>query len=103
MFVALCVVRDMLADMHVSLTPDIQRFVEEQVKAGRFSSVEDAVNGLIGIAKQEEELTEQDVEELRAEIDVALKEVEAGQVGEWDAADLKRRVRDHLGSEKRAG
>lgn len=88
--------------MDVLFTPEIQQYLEAQVKAGRFASIDDAVNGLLSVAKMEEELTPEDVEELRAEIELGLEDVKNGDVAEWDAEDLKRRVRDHL-SGKRAG
>jgi Arc/MetJ-type ribon-helix-helix transcriptional regulator len=63
------------------------------VKAGRFSSIDEAVNTLLATMKLEEELTPEDIEELRAEIAVGLAELDRGDVGEWDPAGLKRRVR----------
>jgi putative addiction module CopG family antidote len=35
--------------MHVTLKPELERFVEEQVKAGRFSSVAEALEA--GLAR----------------------------------------------------
>jgi Arc/MetJ-type ribon-helix-helix transcriptional regulator len=43
--------------MDVQLTPEIQEYVESQVKAGRFDSIDDAVNGLLSAAKWVEQLT----------------------------------------------
>lgn len=89
--------------MNISLDPEIQSYLEEQVKAGRFSSIDEAVNALLASAKLEEELTPEDVEELRAEIAVGLDELERGEVGEWDPADLKRRIRARIEAGKKAG
>lgn len=89
--------------MNVSLAPDIQKYLDEQVKSGRYASVDEAVNGLISLARAEDELSAQDLDELRADIELGIGEADAGEVGEWDPEDLKRRVREHLDSEKRAG
>jgi antitoxin ParD1/3/4 len=89
--------------MNISLDPEIQRYLEEQVKVGRYGSIDEAVNSLLATAKLEEELTPQDVQELRDEIAAGLEEAERGDVGEWDPADLKRRVRDRIDAGKKAG
>jgi antitoxin ParD1/3/4 len=89
--------------MNISLDPEIQRYLEEQVKIGRYGSIDEAVNSLLATAKLEEELTPQDVQELRDEIAAGLDEAERGDVGDWDPADLKRRVRDRVDAGKRAG
>jgi antitoxin ParD1/3/4 len=89
--------------MNISLDPEIQRYLEAQVKAGRYGSVDEAVNSLLATAKLEEELTPQDVQELRAEIAAGLDELDRGEVGEWDPADLKRRVRARIDAGKKAG
>ena len=41
--------------------------------------------------------------ELRDEIAIATKEADQGDVDNWDAADLKRRVREHLKQKNRMG
>jgi antitoxin ParD1/3/4 len=89
--------------MNVSLSPDVQRYLDGLVSSGRYRSIDDAVNDLISVVRSEEELSERDVEELRAEIDEGLRDVDAGRVAEWDLDDLKPRVRERLESEKRAG
>lgn len=89
--------------MNISLNPEIQSYLEEQVKAGRFSSIDEAVNTLLATAKIEEELTPEDIEELRAEVAIGLDELERGEVDEWDPADLKRRIRARIEAGKKAG
>jgi len=89
--------------MNISLDPGIQAYLEAQVQAGRYNSIDDAVNSLLAVAKLEEELTPQDLEELRAEVEVGTADADRGDVGDWDPADLKRRVRDKVNSEKKAG
>ena len=89
--------------MDISLSTEAKAYLEEQVKAGRYASIDDAVNALVAAAKLEEEWTPQDVEELRGEIAVGLADIERGDVGEWDADEMKRRIRDRRQSDKRAG
>ena len=40
--------------MNVSLTPDVERFVAEKVRAGEYQSVDEAVNELLARLKEQE-------------------------------------------------
>jgi antitoxin ParD1/3/4 len=74
--------------MNVSLKPDVQRYVEEKVKTGQYASPEEAVNNLLQQSRQREELTADDIEELRREIDVGINEADHGQFADFDAEDV---------------
>ena len=78
--------------MNVSLHPRLARFVEDQVKAGRFSSAEDVVNGALARLQAEAELSSADVESLRAEIAVGVGEADAGRLEPWDPDDIDAEV-----------
>ena len=71
--------------MNVSLKPDVQKYVEEKVKTGQYASPEEAVNNLLQQPRQREELTAEDIEELRREIDVGINEANHGQFADFDA------------------
>ncbi|MGA2439352.1 MAG: type II toxin-antitoxin system ParD family antitoxin [Tepidisphaeraceae bacterium] len=74
--------------MNVSLKPDVQKYVEEKVKTGQYASPEEAVNNLLQQSRQREELTVDDIEELRREIDVGINEADNGQFADFDAEDV---------------
>lgn len=82
--------------MNISLHPRLAQFVEEQVRAGRFRSVEDVVNGAVARLQAESELSAEDVEELRADIAIGIDEADRGELeplhakGIW--ADVERRA-----------
>src|SRR5690349_4975714 len=44
--------------MTISLKPDVQKFVEEKVRNGQFSSSEEAVNALLWRVREQEALTD---------------------------------------------
>ncbi len=82
--------------MKIDLDPDAERFIEAKVKAGAYPSPAAAVNDLLTQAKLQEEWTAEDVAELRALIAVAAEQSARGESQPWDAADFKRRLREHL-------
>ena len=69
----------MSARTTVRLNPAMARFVSSKVRAGEFASPEDAVNGLLAHLKRQEELTPQDIAELRAMLDPAIAEADRGE------------------------
>jgi len=82
--------------MEIDLDPEVERFVEAKVKAGAYPSAAAAVNDLLAQAKLQEEWTADDVAELRALVAVAAEQSARGESQPWDAADVKRRLREHL-------
>jgi Arc/MetJ-type ribon-helix-helix transcriptional regulator len=74
----LCLVgaRRKTIDMNTTLHPDVQEFVEEKVKTGEYKSPEEAINGLLSRVRSQEELTPEDIADLRAELDPALAEAD---------------------------
>jgi antitoxin ParD1/3/4 len=74
--------------MTVSLNPDVQKFVEQKVKAGRYASAEEAVNSLLSMVKEQEQCTPRTIEELRAEIDRGIADIENGRFVEFTAESV---------------
>jgi Arc/MetJ-type ribon-helix-helix transcriptional regulator len=79
--------------MNVRLKPEVAKFIDEQVKAGRYPSAEDAINAVIDRARTEEllllydELTDDDV----AAIEEGLAQADRGEGRPWEEvrAELK--------------
>jgi putative addiction module CopG family antidote len=89
--------------MHVSLHPALQRFVEDEVKAGHYESPEAVINAAVARLQTEEELSSDELADLKAEIAIAIEEADRGEVEEWNPEDFKRRVRAHLNAQGQAG
>lgn len=70
----------------VSLTPEMQRFVEEQVRSGRYASASAVMEAGLLLLQTEEE-------ELRREIRVGLDQIEKGQVVDGEEAFARLRAR----------
>jgi putative addiction module CopG family antidote len=86
--------------MNVSLTPEVKKFVEKAVAAGRYGSPEEAINGLISLVKEQEELTPEDIKELRAELVQAIDEADHGRFVEFTAEDIIAEGRAALAKRK---
>jgi putative addiction module CopG family antidote len=81
--------------MNVSLKPDLARFIEEQVTAGRYDSADAAVNAAVARLKAEEELLSEDLDDDDlAAIEEGLAQLDRGEGRPWEEvrAELKARV-----------
>jgi antitoxin ParD1/3/4 len=80
------------------LNPQLARFVEQQVNAGRFSTPDDVVNGALARLQAEKELAETDADALRAQIAVGIEQADRGELTPWDPtaieAEVDRRARE---------
>lgn len=74
--------------MNVSLSPDVQRFVDQKVRRGEYGSPEEAVNQILSRVQSQEELTPEDLADLRAEVDEGLAEADRGEFVEFTAEDV---------------
>ena len=79
--------------MQVSLTPEQQRFVEQKLKDGGFASASEVVGNALAIWKSQEELTSQDLDELRAQIQVGLEQSRRGESAPLDMEAVREKVR----------
>jgi len=86
--------------MNLSLHAELQKFVDQEVKAGHYDSAEDLINSAVARLQAEEDLSAAQLASLRAEIAVGIEEADRGQTADWDADALKRRVREHLETKK---
>ena len=91
--------------MTVCLTPELQRFVDEKVRAGEFSSADEAVNTLLSYIVQQEQLSGRDLDDLRAKVAVGIVEADRGELSDWDPdevwAEVERRYAEQ--QSKKAG
>jgi antitoxin ParD1/3/4 len=70
--------------MTISLRPELQRFVEERVRAGEYATADEAVNSLLSFVAQQEELTGEQLEALRRQVAVGIAEADRGELLDWD-------------------
>ena len=86
--------------MNIEIDPELERYVAEKVRSGAYPSASAAINDVIAAAKAQEELTPDDVAELRALIAIGAEQADRGDVASWDADAMRKRLRDHIARTK---
>ena len=87
--------------MNVSLTPDVQEYVEQKVRTGQYASAEEAVNTLLALVREQEELSPEDIDELRAEVDIGIAEADRGEFVQFTAEEIIAERRSALAARKK--
>lgn len=70
--------------MSITLPSELEEFVSERVASGEYSSAEAVVSAGIQLLKAQEEQRDQ----LRRDIDAAIRQIENGEYFEYDDASL---------------
>ncbi len=90
--------------MNVSLTPELEIYVNKKVKSGRYNSASEVMRAGLRAMQDEEELQEIRRESLRRDIMLGVEQIRNGQSitlrtkEDFDslAADIKKRGRERL-------
>jgi antitoxin ParD1/3/4 len=89
--------------MDLTLTPELQRYVEQKVKSGQYATPQDVVHAALAALMQQDDLASMPVEELetlypgfRQKIAEGLADIEAGRLsdGEEFFDQLEREERE---------
>jgi putative addiction module CopG family antidote len=75
-------------DMTIKLEPDVEKFVKEKVQRGDYTSAEEVVNSLLLQAQTQELLTPDDIDALRAELDIGIAEADQDDFVEFTAETI---------------
>jgi len=91
--------------MNVSLTPELEQYVNGKVQSGMYHSASEVIRDGLRLLKEKEELHQRKLVELRREIQVGIDQAERGQVSTFNEATLeeaKVRGRGRLAAKKAA-
>ena len=84
--------------MTITLNPELASYIEGRVRAGAFSSADDAVNRMLAFVVKGEPIEQKELDRLRAEVAIGVAEAQRGELEEWDlrnsgsAAKVKSRL-----------
>lgn len=76
--------------MNVSITPELEAFVKQQVESGMYQTSSEVVREALRLLKTHEQLRQIRLEELRKEIAIGIEQAERGEVAVLDDAELER-------------
>lgn len=65
--------------MNVSLTPELEDFVNDKVKTGLYNSASEVVRESLRLLRRQDELEKLQLNELRLEIQSSIKQMDAGE------------------------
>ena len=82
--------------MNVSLTSELEKLVNERVRSGMYSSASEVIREALRLFKEQGELRQRRLEELRKEIRIGLEQANRGEVAPFAVARIKSRVRRRL-------
>src|SRR5205085_1884982 len=75
--------------MNVSLTPELERLIQEKVETGMYHSASEVVREALRLLKERDLVQQIRLEELRREIQVGLDELDRGEARTYDQGSLK--------------
>ncbi|AZU02774.1 addiction module antidote protein, CopG/Arc/MetJ family [Glycocaulis alkaliphilus] len=84
----------MEAGMHISLTETLEKWVRDKVESGLYSNASEVIREALRERIRAERTEAEDIEALRAQIDVGLQQAERGELLDWTMADIKSRLRE---------
>jgi antitoxin ParD1/3/4 len=83
--------------MNVSLTPELERLVNDKVASGLYTSASEVVREALRLLKGQDEVRLLSVQELRRDIAVGLDQLDRGQSAALDMAAIKAKARKRVG------
>ena len=77
--------------MNVSLTPELEKYIQDKVETGRYTSASEVVREALRLLEQKE------IKEFQAELDRRIASLDRGEGidGEKFFADVKKRTKAH--------
>ena len=82
--------------MNISLTPELESLVQEQVKSGMYHSASEVIRDALRMFEERVQLREIKLERLRKEIAIGLEQAERGQVAPMNIEHIKAEGRRRL-------
>jgi len=88
--------------MNVSLTPELERFIQEKVQSGRYNSASEVICEALRLLEEHEQIRTTHLTEFRQEIDRRLAALDRGEGIDGATARAQLRERSHAHRKLRA-
>lgn len=79
--------------MNVSLSPELERLIEEKVKSGMYNSASEVIRAGLRLMQEQDELRQMRLRELQRDVKKGLDQIERGEVVEGDEVFQELRKR----------
>ena len=89
--------------MNVSLTPELEKFVEEKVKTGMYQTASEVVREGLRLLKAQQQLSDPQLKEIRREIAIGVRQADEGRLVPFDdklIEQIKSRGRKRLAARR---
>jgi antitoxin ParD1/3/4 len=83
--------------MNVSLTPELERLVNDKVATGLYTSASEVVREALRLFKEQDDIRFVTLQELKRDIAAGLDQLDRGQSAVLDMAAVKAKARKRLG------
>jgi antitoxin ParD1/3/4 len=74
--------------MDISLPSDLEQFVTDEIRSGHFDTREEVINAAIAQLRDSQKLSREDLEEIRAAIDIGIAEADREEFVQFTAEDI---------------
>lgn len=95
----------LMSTMNISLTPQLEKLVQDRVKSGRYTSASEVIREALRLLETHDRALDQGLSQLRADVDAGLRQLDEGKASAFDEAAverIKRRGRARLAELKSA-
>ena len=82
--------------MNVSLTPELERLINQKVQSGMYSSAREVVQEALHLLNMWDELRQQKLEQLRKDIAIGIAQADRGEVRPLNLEEMRRRLGKRL-------
>jgi antitoxin ParD1/3/4 len=83
--------------MNVSLTPELERLVNDKVATGLYTSASEVIREALRLLKDQDEVRAVTLQELKRDIAAGLEQLDRGQSSALDMAAVKAKARKRMG------
>ena len=88
--------------MNVSLTPELEKYIQAKVETGRYTSASEVVREALRLLEQKEQERMQALKEFQAELDRRIAEADAGDLIDGEEVFARLREKSRLRHAKSA-
>ena len=85
--------------MNVSLTRELERLVQRRVASGMYTSASEVMREALRLLEERDRARQARLQQLRKEIDIGLRQLDRGQSRPFDAAGLRRIIKERAAAQ----